>query len=187
MDSVASASTEHGFLVVASPTLVDPSFRRTVVLIISHDQQGSFGLVLNRPLERMLSDVLEQHDCEDSPHAAEVPLYQGGPVSTEMVQFVSGWEECGKLLLPGVAVGADLADLACASSAGRPTRAYAGYAGWGAGQLERETEEGSWIIAPAASRHVFDVDHDDLWSTVLRELGGSYAWMALGDQPPGDN
>ena len=86
-----------------------------------------------------------------------------------------------------LAVGADLADLSCATSAGQPVRAYAGYAGWGAGQLQRETREGSWIIAPAQARHVFQVPHAQLWATVLRGLGGSYAWMALDDAPPGDN
>lgn len=184
---MGSAAVDQGFLVVAGPDLADPNFRRTVVLMISHDRHGAFGLILNRPLQRMLADVLEPNADDVPGLAAQVPLYQGGPVSTDMVQFVSRAEQCGRIVVPGVAVGADLDELSCASASELPLHAYAGYAGWGAGQLERETEEGSWIVAPAAARHVFEIDHGELWATVLRELGGSYAWMALDDGKPGDN
>ncbi|MFT7463218.1 MAG: putative transcriptional regulator [Pseudohongiellaceae bacterium] len=191
-----SSAAEQAFLVVASPDLQDPHFRQTVVLMVQHDREGAFGLILNRPLDRMLGEVIGS-DNEIEPVsqdildvAARVPLYRGGPVATDVVQFASATEGCGRLVLPGVVLGADLLELSCAATAAadeHPLRAYAGYAGWGAGQLERETEEGSWIIAPASRSHVFDVAHDALWATVLRELGGSYAWMALDGGEPGNN
>jgi len=184
---MGSPAMDQGFLVVASPELADPNFHRAVVLMISHDRHGSFGLILNRPLKSMLADVLEPAEGDAPGMAANVPLLCGGPVSTDLVQFVSNAEQCGRIVVPGVAVGADLSELSCATAADLPLRAYAGYSGWGAGQLERETEEGSWIIAPAAARHVFEIHHDELWATVLRDLGGSYAWMALDGGQPGDN
>lgn len=165
---------------MASPGLLDPNFRRSVVLIVNHDAEGAFGLVLNRPLDRSLGDLLEGATGT----TAAVPLLQGGPVQTDMVQFVSSCEGCGKVVVPGVAVGAGLDDLL---EFGGQLRAYVGYAGWGGGQLERETEEGSWIVAPAAARHVFEVPSDKLWATVLHDLGGEYAWMALDAGRPSDN
>lgn len=179
-----SSSPGHaGFLLLASPALEDPNFRRSVVLIIDHDAEGAFGLVLNRPLERTLGEVLET----DEPLVGDVPLHSGGPVQTDMVQFVSSRGGSGRAVVPGVMAGASLEDLAAAAAQGASVRAYAGYAGWGGGQLEHETEEGSWIVAPAAARHVFDVSARELWSTVLRELGGHYAWLALDDGEPEDN
>jgi len=169
-----------GFLLVAAPALLDPNFSRAVVLIVSHDDQGAFGLVLNRPLDKKLSDLLDV----DDEVSRDVAVHLGGPVGTDKLQFIGGVEGCGHSLVPGVVVGAGLDELC---GAGHLLRAFVGYAGWGAGQLERETEEGSWIVAPAAARHVFDVPADELWATVLRELGGEYAWMALEDGPGSEN
>lgn len=177
---MATARPSGGFLLVASPNLLDPNFRRAVVLVITHDGDGAFGLILNRPLEGTLADVLD----EQHPRAGVVPLRQGGPVQTDMLQFVSSREDRGRVVLPGVAVGASLDDLAEGDDT---LLAYVGYSGWGPGQLERETEEGSWIVAPAQARHVFGVAVDRLWCTVLGELGGPYARMALEGGRPSDN
>jgi putative transcriptional regulator len=177
-----------GFLLVASPALLDPNFRRTVVLVVTHDEHGSFGLVLNRPLARTLADVTD----EDHPRADAVPLLQGGPVELDQLQLVTSCETCGQPVVPGVCVGVTLDDLdAQVGESGEPdpsrVNAYVGYSGWGPGQLELETEEGSWIVAPAEARHVFSVPAQSLWVTVLRELGGPYAWMAMDGGQPGDN
>ena len=172
-----------GCLLVASPELVDPNFARTVVLIIHHDEDGSFGLVLNRPLGQTLAEVLP----DLAPAATEVPVLQGGPVQTEMLQLVSRSEVAGRVIVPSLSVGATLGDLLDSPSERQDMRAYLGYAGWGAKQLEDETAAGGWIVAPARAGHVFDVPPEQLWITVLRELGGPYAWMALGAGDPGDN
>jgi putative transcriptional regulator len=176
------ASVASGCLLVASPRLLDPNFARTVVLVISHGAEGSFGLVLNRPLGALLRDVLP--DVAES--AAEVPVHQGGPVQTDLVQFASRCPASAEALLPGVSVGVSLDELLECQAGGGAVRCYVGYAGWGAGQLEEETAEGSWIVAPARAEHVFDVPAERLWATVLRELGGQYAWMTL-DGRCGDN
>jgi putative transcriptional regulator len=180
---MSGPAVSQGCLLVASPGLLDPNFVRSVVMIISHDGEGSFGLVLNRPLGHTLVDVLP--DVAEG--ARRIPVLQGGPVQTDTLQFVCRGESAGRVLLPGLAVGAALTDLLAEHPEGDGVRAYLGYSGWGAGQLEHETAEGSWIVAPARVEHVFDVPSEQLWATVLRELGGRYAWMAFGSGNPGDN
>lgn len=173
-------SKHPGFLLVASPELQDPHFERSVVLMVQHDAEGAYGLVLNRPLTRTLSDVLESA----GPRWAGVPLHVGGPVQTNLLQFVVAGDGPGRLVVPGLAVGSDLAELAQGPTEAACVRAYLGYAGWGGGQLERETSEGSWIVRPAEARHVFGIPSEHLWATVLRELGGNYAWMSLSGGDP---
>jgi putative transcriptional regulator len=171
-----------GFLLVASPELQDPNFARTVVLTITHDGEGSFGLVLNRPLTQTLGDVLPDVD----ERAASVRIYQGGPVQTEVLQVLSG-SGPGRAIAPGIYLGVELEAMLDLDSDGHQLCGYMGYAGWGFEQLERETSEGSWIIAPARAAHVFDIPADQLWVEVLRELGGQYRWLTFEDGDPGMN
>jgi len=180
---MAEAAVTLGCLLIASPQLTDPNFARSVVLVVSHDGGGSFGLVLNRPLGSCLSEVLPDVDRA----AADIPVLQGGPVQTDVLQFVSRDGAAGRFVVPGVHVGASLPDLIGEQAGAARARAFLGYAGWGACQLERETAEGSWIIAPARAAHVFDIPAEHLWVFVLRELGGRYAWMSLQGGSPEDN
>jgi len=91
------------------------------------------------------------------------------------------------ILLPGVALGLSLDELLAQAAVRKSVRCYIGYSGWGAGQLEAETVEGSWIVAPARAEHIFEVPAERLWASVLHELGGQYAWLALDSTPPSDN
>ncbi|MGQ0551995.1 MAG: YqgE/AlgH family protein [Planctomycetota bacterium] len=177
------AALARGCLLVASQQLQDPNFARSVVLVIAHDDEGSFGLVLNRPAERSLGDVLEDVPAK----GRAIPLYLGGPVQPEALQFVARASELGRPVLEEVAVGAPLDELLDSQLGPAQVRAYLGYAGWGPAQLESEIAEGSWIIAPARAEHVFDVPSGELWVRVLRELGGRYSWMALGGRDPSAN
>jgi putative transcriptional regulator len=180
---MSTPSLGQGCLLVASPELFDPNFARSVVFVIAHDASGSFGLVLNRPLDLTLEDVLEDADAG----AGAVPVLRGGPVQPEVLQFLSATDGPGRVLLPGVALGGPLPDLLGLARGGALVRAFAGYAGWSGGQLERETQEGSWIVAPARAGHVFEVPAPELWVRVLRELGGRYAWLALEGGEPDAN
>jgi putative transcriptional regulator len=180
---MATPTLGQGCLLVATPELLDPNFARTVVFILSHDADGSFGLVLNRPLDVTLFDVL------DAPGegADRLPVLRGGPVQPDMLQFLANGLPNGRELLPGVSVGGDLDELLGHVRGGGAVRAYAGYAGWSGGQLERETAEGSWVVAPARAGHVFEVPAEQLWVKVLRELGGRYTWLALEGGDPESN
>ncbi len=172
------------FLLVATPKLRDPNFQRAVVLVLSHDAEGSYGLVLNRPLARTLADVVTGGD----ERVTKVPLHEGGPVQGEVLQILG--EEGGVEVVPGVGAlpaAGDLAGLLLQLPVASQARAYLGYAGWGADQLASELEEGAWILAEPHREHVFDVPPERLWSRVLWELGGSYRWLSLQGGDPDDN
>jgi putative transcriptional regulator len=175
-----------GVLLVATPSLVDPNFDRSVVLVLDHDQSGSLGVVLNRPSPVPVGDVLDDW----SEHVAKPGvLFHGGPVSTDSALAVAllppgGDEEpLGFRRLfedTGSAVG--IVDLDTPSELlGRAVsgmRIFAGYAGWGTGQLESEIEEGSWYVVPALATDPFSGDPQRLWMQVLRRQPGELAWVS---------
>jgi putative transcriptional regulator len=175
-----------GTLLVASPTLQDPNFARTVVLICEHSDQGSMGLVLNRPSEMRLPEALQG---VARPPLPDVPLYLGGPVQRQALLVLHRIQDPvpgAQAVADGIAIGGDvdqlLAALAGTQAGGDAERTaaieirfYAGYAGWGAGQLAAELETGSWITCPATTAEVFGDDPESLWERVLRRLGPDYA------------
>jgi len=170
-----------GVLLVAAPTLIDPNFADSVVLILDVDDGGALGVVLNRPLDVAVAEVLG--DWTDVVSSPEV-LYMGGPVSTEGALAVGrlahaddepvGWravfERFGIVDLdtPVELVQGSLDAL----------RIFAGYAGWGAGQLADEIAEGSWYVVPCEPGDVFRNDPTDLWRDVLRRQPGELAWFS---------
>jgi len=178
-------SPRHGCLLVAAPELLDPAFACSVVVLLAHSAAGSCGLVLNRPAERMLGEVLP----ETAGEAGDVPLYLGGPVAPETLQYLARAESADDedQVLDGVIAGGTLPDLVRCARQRRSPRGYLGHAGWAAGQLEHELTEGAWIVAPANADLVFAEDSAALWSRVLRGLGGRYAWLSLRPADPADN
>jgi putative transcriptional regulator len=164
-----------GHLLVASPALLDPNFRRTVVLMTHHDEEGAMGLVLSRPSPLQVSETV--------PALADLPgadlIYVGGPVQTDVIVALVELDEpddevppiIGSVgYLPGDGEADDLA-------IGR-VRVFAGYSGWGPGQLEEEMAEPSWIVVRAEPDDVFAPDPDELWRTVLHRKGGKFALIA---------
>jgi putative transcriptional regulator len=158
------------------PDLGDPNFRRTVVLLVHHDADGTVGLVLNRPAEVRAADLCETLDVAwrgDPEHG----VHWGGPVQPN-----TGWVVTGDDALAGVVgvtrVGAGIhfagsieALRHVAATPPRRLRIFLGYAGWGPGQLEGELAQGAWVVAPLAPDAVFDVPEDELWMHVWRALG----------------
>jgi putative transcriptional regulator len=169
-DSIAPA------LLVAMPQLLDPNFHRTVVLLVEHNGEGTLGVVLNREAELSLGEICTSLGFSWEGDV-ELPAGWGGPV-----QPGTGWmlfssppacdPDLIKEISRGVYFGGTLAVLQ--EIAQRPPdrlRFFLGYAGWGAGQLERELAQGTWILAPVTSEAVFEVPRDDLWHHVVRSLG----------------
>ena len=157
-----------GRLLVASPTLVDPNFDRTVVLVLEHGDEGAVGLVLNRPTETVIDEPLP----EWRPLAADPPVvFSGGPVSQTAAIALA--------LEPDGAIGTvdltldpvDVGDV-------EAVRVFAGYAGWGPGQLEGEIDEGAWVVVDAEPGDAMAADPEDMWTRVLRRQGGTTAWLA---------
>jgi putative transcriptional regulator len=164
----------QGQLLISSPLLQDPNFRRTVVLMTHHDDEGAMGLVLSRPSEVRVADAVPE--LADLPGTGEL-VFVGGPVQPEaVVVLVEREDEPESPIIGTVAfmeADSDLAELPVTRA-----RVFAGYSGWGPGQLEDELDETSWIVVPAEPDDVFEADPDELWRTVLQRKGGKFAQMA---------
>jgi putative transcriptional regulator len=179
-----------GRLLLATPTLRDPTFRRTVVLVLNHDDDGALGVVVNRPLQVEVAAVLPDWQ----PYlTAPAVLFQGGPVSLDSalglvavpgdddeplgVRRIIGSLGLVDLDTPPEVVVAELSGL----------RIFAGYAGWSEGQLESEISEGAWYVVDGEARDAFSDAPEDLWRTVLRRQGGDLAMVATYPEDPSLN
>ena len=184
-----------GRLLVATPLLGDPNFKRAVVLIVEHEvTEGTLGVVLNRPTKIPVGQVLEQWtELVTDPSV----LFRGGPVaqnSALALAMVPGKEEpLGWRALDGAPALARLGllDLDAPPRLLAPAitslRVYAGYAGWSPGQLEAEIDEGAWFVLPAEPGDVFAAEPEQLWRTVLRRQEGDLAFLATYPDDPSLN
>jgi putative transcriptional regulator len=175
-----------GSLLIAGPALFDPNFRRTVILIGHHDEDGAVGVVLNRATEHEVADAAP-------PLAPLVPpgelLFVGGPVRPEAAVVLADFERPERAEVLAFGSVGFLPQETDAESVGplRRARVFAGYAGWGAGQLEAELEEGSWIVVPATTADVFTDHPESLWSATVRRKGPEYELMATMPVDPSMN
>ena len=160
-----------GQLLVASPSMADPRFDRTVILIVRHGSDGAFGIVVNRPVgERPAAALLEMLGEKPAAAAGRVRIFAGGPVQPEIgfVLHSTDYRREGTIDVNGrVAMTSSreiLRDIA-ANQGPRQSLVAFGYAGWGPGQLEGELARRSWSITPGDSELVFDEDRDKLWDS----------------------
>ena len=176
-----------GQLLVATPSLRDPTFHRTVILLLDHGVDGGLGVVLNRPLEVDVDAVLPTWQPWVT---APGRLFQGGPVALDSALGLvgvpgDGPEPPGVRRINGslglVDLDTDPTDVVSDLSG---VRVFAGYAGWSAGQLEREIEEGSWYVVDAEARDPFVDRPDGLWRAVLRRQSGDLAFVASFPEDP---
>src|SRR5271154_2218871 len=176
-----------GQLLLASPTLRDPNFARTVVLVSVHSHEGAMGVVLNRPSTVTVSEAVPQLEqvVEE-----EAPVYVGGPVQPSSIVFLAEFLDpspAGLLVLGRIGFPAPDAGIEELTEATARRRVFAGYAGWGEGQLDAEVEEGDWIAHTALPEDVFTDLPEELWSRVLTRKGGSYALIARMPSDPSVN
>ena len=174
MDSV------RGKLLIASPGLTD-FFRRTVVLVLEHNEEGAVGVVLNRPSETPVDEAVPELPVLVDP--GEV-VHLGGPVGPDSVILLARFEnpdEAASIVLDDLGV----VDPAVDSPDLRAVRVYAGHAGWAPGQLDDELESEAWIVEPAHADDPFD--EGDLWSDVLDRKGGGYTLLARMPEDPSLN
>lgn len=173
---------QAGRLLVATPSMVDPNFDHTVVLLLDTDENGALGVVLNRPSRVPVAEVLPGWiDVLTGPDV----LFQGGPVGTDSALAVAqvaaegGEEPVGFRRLFGETGIVDLdTPVEIMAPALTSMRVFAGYAGWGTGQLEAEIEEGSWYVVPLEPSDLFGTDPEALWTRVLRRQPGEMAWVS---------
>ena len=191
MDEMATESLT-GRLLVATPVLADPNFRRTVVLIVEHEPaEGPLGVILNRPTDVPVGRVLEPwSQLVTGPSV----LFRGGPVALDSALAIAlvagdaeplGWHS---LAADPAMSRLGLVDLDAPPDLLAPAinrlRVYAGYAGWAPGQLQAEIDEGAWYVISAEPSDVFAAEPGGLWATVLRRQGGEMAFTATFPDDP---
>ncbi len=181
MDSTTYSQIQKGSLLIATPDIDIGFFFRGVILICEHHAHGSFGLLINKALDLELPDEIINLNQLSNPH---VGIRAGGPVQTNQMMLLHTSNQIEQQTLKiceGVYLGGDLQFLqeAILDSAGPYIHLCFGYAGWGAGQLEREFLDGHWLLYPASMKHVFYTSPDKLWKTLLREMGGKYAALSM--------
>jgi putative transcriptional regulator len=168
----------HGNLLIASPSIFDPNFRRTVVFLTAHTEEGAVGLILNRQSETTVEEAVPQLVPLTG---ADAPIFAGGPVNPNGVSMLAEFDDATEA---GVEVFGDIGFVALDAAlegeapALRRRRVFAGVASWGGGQVEGELESEDWIVEPARNDDVFTDDPDTLWERVLERMGGSYAVVA---------
>ncbi|MBO9633778.1 MAG: YqgE/AlgH family protein [Chitinophagaceae bacterium] len=168
-----------GTLLIAEPFLKDPNFMRTVVFLCDHQEEGSFGFVINKTFNHTLDELM--NDLEE----LKLPVYYGGPVQMDTIHFLHQYPDLipGSFeVMDGIYWGGDFETAIALIKEGsldlNKIRFFIGYSGWGNGQLNDELKEKSWLTAHATRKLVFHKKIDDIWKDALKELGGDYEMMA---------
>jgi putative transcriptional regulator len=171
-----------GCLLLAHPVLRDPNFRRTAVLMSTHGPEGAMGVVLNRPLGKRLGEL--KGDFAQGP-LSPTPIFTGGPVQTEQL-ILAAWQSRDDVFQLHFGIDPEKAVQMLADSTTR-LRAYLGYSGWSAGQLETELESGTWIVASPPADLFERPMQESLWRSLLADEGDE--WRLFVDEPeePGKN
>ena len=171
---------KKGDLLISEPFLMDLNFARTVILLCEHNEEGSFGFVLNKSspmkLNELVAEVADRHD----------EVYLGGPVQRNMLQFIHKNDrliEGGIMVREGIYWGGNFEQMLAIVESNlieqSDIKFFAGYSGWSPGQLKSELEENSWIISRDVNiDQIFDTDIESLWKEVLNTMGGKYKLVA---------
>ncbi len=168
----------QGILLIADPFLKDPNFMRTVIFLCEHQDEGSFGFVLNRPYEYTLDELVSGAE------GMRLPVFKGGPVQMDTIHFLHQYPELipgGFEVINGVYWGGSFETAIEMIREGKVSidhiRFYVGYSGWGEGQLKDELQEKSWLTVEATQRIVFHQPLEETWKEALRLMGGEYEML----------
>lgn len=181
MENIPYSQIQKGTFMVSTPDIESGIFFRSVVLVCEHNPNGSFGLVVNKSLDLELPEDIINVSQMSNPR---VGIRAGGPVQTNQMMLLHSSNTIPQQTLnicDNVYLGGDLQFLqeAITDANGPDIFLCFGYAGWGAGQLEREFLDGNWLLYPATSHFLFQVSPDRLWQALLREMGGKYATLSM--------
>jgi len=173
-----------GSFLAAHPNMLDPNFRRTVLFISSHDpEDGAIGVIINRPLDKQVSDLVS----ELPPHGlADVPVFLGGPVGRNQLMFAAfEWQQGNRLKLNHNVDVDEASERAGADP--NSVRAFVGYAGWSAGQLESEMKQNAWLLHKPNRSALKPASLPRLWFNIMRNLGPWYKMLAAAPDDPSLN
>lgn len=167
-----------GILLISDPFLKDPNFMRTVVFLCEHQEQGSFGFVLNRKYENTLDQLIPELE------GFTLPVYYGGPVQLDSIHFLHQYPDeipGGVEVLKNIYWGGDfemVVDMIRKKIINTDKiRFFIGYSGWGTGQLSDELKEKTWLTVKAVRKLIFHKNHEELWKDSLKHLGGDFEMM----------
>ena len=174
-----SKGIKAGKVLLAQPFMIDSNFKRSAVLICDHNEEGTTGFIMNRPLNMRVDDLVERFPEFDS------DVLFGGPVQTDTIHYI---HNVGELLENSVKVsegvywGGDFDKLKFLINAGlimpKDIRFFIGYSGWSGGQLEEEMEYSSWVLADMDANYLFKAHSNTLWSQVMQNKGRYYTIIA---------
>lgn len=166
----------QGKVLISEPFLCDHMFGRSVILLVDHTQNGTMGLVMNKPLPLFLNDLLNEIDCREN-----IPIYKGGPISTDTLFYVHTLENIADSLpiADGIYLNGDFSAIkqfmAEGNSIKGKIRFFLGYSGWEPGQLNQEITENTWLVDKADIPSLMDEKASrNLWKNTLGKLGGKY-------------
>ena len=176
---------EPGSVLLSEPFMPDVNFKRSVVLLCEHQEEGSVGFILNRPLGIKINEAIESF-----PHF-DAELFLGGPVQTDTLHYIHRLPEVieGSVeVIPGLYWGGNFENIKILIETNQITpddiRFFLGYSGWGEGQLQDEMKERSWIVSQTDPTTIFDHDIENLWKHVLQNMGGQYQIMSNFPESP---
>lgn len=189
MESIPYSHLEKGTFLIAAPDVESGPFFRSVLLLCEHSEGGSFGIIINKTLELELPEEILPLEELSNPR---VGIRAGGPVQTNQMMLVHSSNAITDQTIEickDVYLGGDLQFLqeVIHDTTGPSMLLCFGYAGWQAGQLEREFLDGGWYLFPAAASHLFEVAPEKLWQKLLLELGGKYATLCMIPEDPSLN
>ncbi|MCX7834348.1 MAG: YqgE/AlgH family protein [Ignavibacteria bacterium] len=187
MNSNAISVPTKGKILISAPFLSDV-FKRSVVFLCEHDDKGSLGFIINKPLKYKLNEIINDFPEFDA------PVLFGGPVETDLVNFI---HRAGDVLKSGYEInngiywGGDFEELKELIETGlvKPSdfRFFLGYSGWGAGQLHKELLDTSWFVGEGLEEYIFSTDYNSIWSKALRDLGREFAIISSFPDDPSVN
>jgi len=183
-----SENPAKGKVLISEPFLNDPNFKRTIILLTEHGEEGSIGFVLNKPTDYRIHEVIEEFPEFDS------VVYYGGPVQLNTLQFIYKGENVidGSIeIMPGLYWGGSFDILKTLISSGavspRDFRFFLGYSGWIDGQINDELAINSWIVANSSIENIFSDEPDKLWRETLKGMGKKFAILASFPENPSVN
>lgn len=178
-------SPAQGRLLISEPFLQDMFFKRSVVLLANYSDEGSFGLILNKPIEFSFNQIVENFPDFDA------PVYMGGPVSPQSIFFIHTLGDeisNSQKIMPGLYYGGSVEDVKALMHKQKirsdNIRFFLGYSGWSENQLEEELERKSWVVTDTRPQEIMKETDETLWKTIVKSLGKEFEiWTKLPSDP----
>ncbi len=175
----------RGKILISEPFLRDATFGRSVILLVDHTEEGSMGLVVNKPLPLLLNDIIMEFKYLD-----EIPLYKGGPVATDTLFYLHTLAEVSVSISisKGLYLNGDFNEIKKYILQGNKIsehiRFFLGYSGWESNQLHNEIKENTWLVSEEEKSYLMKDDTKDMWRKALEKLGSKYETWSRFPQVP---